>query len=666
MSRQDFSIQVGKSFIGRSRAVIASDPVSVAKMIQVIERHFDFDIDAKSREINSIDMHIQEAERLLSRLSHFWEKNDYAPTPPTSPPKTRKAESKPPPRPIDPPTPRTRNAEQQEKRLIPAPSINHDIPAKETNISKTLSSPKTTYTGLITPMTNSNSPMNIFVEKKKHNDATPIVTHYKPGSESRGHRYRRKFKLRPGAGLLFARKTDSSYVKLACPFCHRDRFVNLLGFSNHCRILHKHNFQDFQELIDACGVPVTPGEMDDSIPEIDLAGPRLVNGQGAFQTPKKEQNDAKSSSKKRKSNTEDEVTEEEDVRNKDSTMKDNDQPPNSSQIQESSLEHSFLKQESLEVIELPAEHETEATSSTQKSPPLTSQRIVESQPPDFDQLHASEGQTQATLPQTQESTSQSQSNKIDEVQCPDTSTEPPSSRQSVVSSTQPNPIVSTLPFDLNTFGQLNTASSDGKNSRLPPKIKKSRVEKTDNQKTGASIIVESTPQEPILLSVDSDHETKPIVLDSILSSVIDTQSSPLNSVHPTQFDQSANPQSPSPHSRAPGRFESAQLEPPPLPIEQEILPQPEFSLEDENTVSRFYVRKKVICGNTSIYVPPEKRQTGFSYTHKWSAYVKGPAGDESINKFVRKVRFFLHPSYRPHDIVEVSKPPFSLTRRGWG
>ena len=31
-----------------------------------------------------------------------------------------------------------------------------------------------------------------------------------------------------------------------------------------------------------------------------------------------------------------------------------------------------------------------------------------------------------------------------------------------------------------------------------------------------------------------------------------------------------------------------------------------------------------------------------------------------------KVWFFLHPSYRPHDIVEVSEAPFHLTRRGWG
>jgi len=33
---------------------------------------------------------------------------------------------------------------------------------------------------------------------------------------------------------------------------------------------------------------------------------------------------------------------------------------------------------------------------------------------------------------------------------------------------------------------------------------------------------------------------------------------------------------------------------------------------------------------------------------------------------VRKVRFFLHPSFEPNDLVDVVMPPFHLTRRGWG
>lgn len=47
-------------------------------------------------------------------------------------------------------------------------------------------------------------------------------------------------------------------------------------------------------------------------------------------------------------------------------------------------------------------------------------------------------------------------------------------------------------------------------------------------------------------------------------------------------------------------------------------------------------------------------------------YVRGNKENPDIDDFVSKVRFFLHPSYRPNDVVEVTAPPFCLSRRGWG
>ena len=82
--------------------------------------------------------------------------------------------------------------------------------------------------------------------------------------------------------------------------------------------------------------------------------------------------------------------------------------------------------------------------------------------------------------------------------------------------------------------------------------------------------------------------------------------------------------------------------------------------------SRFYVKKRVIIGNTSKYIPPDRREEKDKSTHKWMVYVRGPPGDPNIETYVKKVWFFLHPSYRPNDIVEINKPPFHLTRRGWG
>ncbi|XP_062374683.1 YEATS domain-containing protein 2 [Sardina pilchardus] len=82
--------------------------------------------------------------------------------------------------------------------------------------------------------------------------------------------------------------------------------------------------------------------------------------------------------------------------------------------------------------------------------------------------------------------------------------------------------------------------------------------------------------------------------------------------------------------------------------------------------SRLYVKKTIVVGNVSKYIAPDKREENDQSTHKWMVYVRGSKKEPSIDHFVRKVWFFLHPSYKPNDLVEVSEPPFHLTRRGWG
>ncbi|XP_015216774.2 YEATS domain-containing protein 2 isoform X1 [Lepisosteus oculatus] len=82
--------------------------------------------------------------------------------------------------------------------------------------------------------------------------------------------------------------------------------------------------------------------------------------------------------------------------------------------------------------------------------------------------------------------------------------------------------------------------------------------------------------------------------------------------------------------------------------------------------SRLYVKKTIVVGNVSKYIPPDKREENDQSTHKWMVYVRGSRKEPTIDHFVKKVWFFLHPSYKPNDLVEVSEPPFHLTRRGWG
>ncbi|KAI8319385.1 hypothetical protein GQ54DRAFT_292917 [Martensiomyces pterosporus] len=83
--------------------------------------------------------------------------------------------------------------------------------------------------------------------------------------------------------------------------------------------------------------------------------------------------------------------------------------------------------------------------------------------------------------------------------------------------------------------------------------------------------------------------------------------------------------------------------------------------------SRFHVIRRVMLGNTSQYISPEARSPGQeSCTHKWTVYLRGMSNEDAVSDYIRRVRVFLHPSYRPDDIVDLSPPKFELTRWGWG
>lgn len=73
--------------------------------------------------------------------------------------------------------------------------------------------------------------------------------------------------------------------------------------------------------------------------------------------------------------------------------------------------------------------------------------------------------------------------------------------------------------------------------------------------------------------------------------------------------------------------------------------------------SRLYVKKTIVVGNVSKYIPPDKREENDQSTHKWMVYVRGSRREPSIDHFVKKVWFFLHPSYKPNDLVEVRFVP---------
>ncbi|PWA00530.1 hypothetical protein BB558_003430 [Smittium angustum] len=83
--------------------------------------------------------------------------------------------------------------------------------------------------------------------------------------------------------------------------------------------------------------------------------------------------------------------------------------------------------------------------------------------------------------------------------------------------------------------------------------------------------------------------------------------------------------------------------------------------------SRFHIIEQVVIGNESRFIPTSKRkQQESNNTHIWTLYVRKKNKNSILQNFIKKVRVFLHPSYRPNDIVDIIMPPFELSRLGWG
>lgn len=80
--------------------------------------------------------------------------------------------------------------------------------------------------------------------------------------------------------------------------------------------------------------------------------------------------------------------------------------------------------------------------------------------------------------------------------------------------------------------------------------------------------------------------------------------------------------------------------------------------------SQYKLKRRFVIGNVSRWIPHDDRED--MSTHKWMIYVRGCKTHPDVSGLVEKVRFFIHQSYYPNNVVDVQKPPFQLTRRGWG
>ncbi|XP_023248618.1 uncharacterized protein LOC106637354 isoform X2 [Copidosoma floridanum] len=77
------------------------------------------------------------------------------------------------------------------------------------------------------------------------------------------------------------------------------------------------------------------------------------------------------------------------------------------------------------------------------------------------------------------------------------------------------------------------------------------------------------------------------------------------------------------------------------------------------------ITKRIVVGNLSKWLVDSDSRGKNNATHKWKVYIEDIEKSD-LSSIFSKVKFFLHPSYKPHDVIEVTSPPFHLARLGWG
>ncbi|EDQ85174.1 uncharacterized protein MONBRDRAFT_29546 [Monosiga brevicollis MX1] len=73
------------------------------------------------------------------------------------------------------------------------------------------------------------------------------------------------------------------------------------------------------------------------------------------------------------------------------------------------------------------------------------------------------------------------------------------------------------------------------------------------------------------------------------------------------------------------------------------------------------ISKAIVYGNSARVLPERDAQNN---THEWTVFLRSPTG-EPLEKFIRKVTFALHSSFKNANRV-VDKPPYEVKERGWG
>ncbi|KAG0199656.1 YEATS domain-containing protein 2 [Mortierella sp. NVP41] len=430
--------------------------------------------------------------------------------------------------------------------------------------------------------------------------------------------------LRPPEAL-YAVRADGQFVRLGCPKCDRYDFGSIQGLVNHMRLSHKQVFKNTEEGVRFCGIVVPTIKTYDE--DVDLEsedGRARSNRQGFSQPPRK--NSAASINSSSNLGSEDESDTSEVVSAGESGL-------GAGKRRRSSLALSLARpQKGKPGSHQPNDSDSDGSDDNDESGSEPPQRPTAGKGPM--RKYGSVGQ----------GTSPAITNGGHTPRVPPIHTSRPGAGTPI----RPG---AGATFAMPDSRMSSAASSRANSPGLHPLMSENDISEPSTPISGFPTAIDSRTTsaiQPTARRTPGENITIPATPAASAPVTVAPRPGPVPS---------ATPQPPQ---------QQHQLQPPIISFGANAIiggvPAPLDTIG-----SRFYVKRRVVVGNVSKYLPEEKRDPRLrEFPYKWMIYVDGTPKPEDITAYIAKVEFHLHESYKPNHIVTVSEAPFHLSRYAWG
>ncbi|KAF9152434.1 YEATS domain-containing protein 2 [Linnemannia schmuckeri] len=466
---------------------------------------------------------------------------------------------------------------------------------------------------------------------------------------------------------LYAVRADGQFVRLGCPRCERYDFGSIQGLVNHMRLSHKQVFKNTEEGVRFCGIVVPSSEVPLDHPcrtkvvfsslgvgdgqhgqqdfpkptiktydeDVDLESEdgRARNKRSATDFPQPpRKNSAASINSSSNAGTEDESDTSGGASGGENGL-------GAGKRRRSSLALSLARPQKGKLGSRPA-NDSDSDGSDEESGTEVPQRPTAGKGPMRKYGSVSQGASPVIINEGQSART------------------PAISTSGLASSIRPG---SAATFTMPDSRMSSAASSRANSPSLHPLMSENDVSGPSSPISGLPTAIESRTTSGIQSASARRTPGENITIPAAPTTLASVSVTP----RPVQVAPAPTSQPPQP-SQPPPLPQQHQMQPPIISFGANAI-QGGVPAPLDTVGSRFYVKRRVVVGNVSKYLPEEKRDPRLrEFPYKWMIYVDGTPKPEDITAYIAKVEFHLHESYKPNHIVTVSEAPFHLSRYAWG